>query len=35
MGIPSVTTNLQDLIERLQDEGCYIMDRRMQLMDHM
>ena len=35
MGIPSVTTNLsgfgcfmQDLIERPQDEGCYIVDRR-------
>jgi len=50
MGIPSVTTNLsgfgcfmQDLIERPQDEGCYIVDRRMQsvedsvaqLTDHM
>ena len=34
MGIPSVTTNLsgfgcfmQDLIDWLQDEGCYIVDR--------
>ncbi|KAF9819264.1 hypothetical protein IEO21_02303 [Rhodonia placenta] len=50
MGIPSVTTNLsgfgcfmQDLIERPQDEGCYIVDRRSQsvedsvsqLTDHM
>ncbi|KAF9072406.1 glycogen synthase [Rhodocollybia butyracea] len=50
MGIPSITTNLsgfgcfmQDLIERPQDEGCYIVDRRMksvedsvtQLTDHM
>jgi glycogen synthase len=50
MGIPSVTTNLsgfgcfiQDLIERPQDEGCYIVDRRTQsvedsvnqLTDHM
>ncbi|ETW76420.1 glycosyltransferase family 3 protein [Heterobasidion irregulare TC 32-1] len=36
MGIPSVTTNLsgfgcfmQDMIERPEDEGCYIVDRRM------
>ena len=50
MGIPSVTTNLsgfgcfmQDLIERPQDEGCYIVDRRSasvedsvnQLTEHM
>lgn len=35
MGIPSITTNLsgfgcfmQDLIERPEDEGCYIVDRR-------
>lgn len=50
MGIPSATTNLsgfgcfmQDLIERPQDEGCYIVDRRSQsvedsvnqLTDHM
>ncbi|KAF8521143.1 glycogen synthase [Gautieria morchelliformis] len=50
MGIPSITTNLsgfgsfmQDLIERPEDEGCYIVDRRMhsiedsvnQLTDHM
>ena len=50
MGIPSITTNLsgfgcfmQDLIERPQDEGCYIIDRRSQsvedsvnqLTDHM
>ncbi|KAI0739519.1 glycogen synthase [Daedaleopsis nitida] len=50
MGIPSVTTNLsgfgcfmQDLIDRPQDEGCYIVDRRSQsvedsvnsLTDHM
>lgn len=37
MGIPSITTNLsgfgsfmQDLIESPEDEGCYIVDRRMQ-----
>jgi glycogen(starch) synthase len=50
MGIPSITTNLsgfgcfmQDLIERPQDEGCYVLDRRSQsveesvnqLTDHM
>ncbi|KAJ7442562.1 glycogen synthase [Mycena galericulata] len=50
MGIPSITTNLSsfgcfmaDLIERPQDEGCYIVDRRsqsvedamQQLVDHM
>ncbi|KAK0447466.1 glycogen synthase [Desarmillaria tabescens] len=50
MGIPSITTNLsgfgcfmQDLIERPEDEGCYIVDRRSQsvedsvnqLTDHM
>ncbi|KAF8582402.1 glycosyltransferase family 3 protein [Ramaria rubella] len=50
MGIPSITTNLsgfgsfmQDLIERPEDEGCYIVDRRMhsiedsvnQLTEHM
>jgi len=50
MGVPSITTNLsgfgsfmQDLIEEPQDEGCYIVDRRMQsieesvnqLTDHM
>ncbi|KAF7326589.1 Glycogen [starch] synthase [Mycena sanguinolenta] len=50
MGIPSITTNLSgfgcfmaDLIERPQDEGCYIVDRRsqsvedavQQLADHM
>ena len=36
MGVPSITTNLsgfgsfmQDLIEEPQDEGCYIVDRRM------
>jgi glycogen(starch) synthase len=36
MGIPSITTNLsgfgcfmQDMIERPEDEGCYIVDRRM------
>jgi glycogen synthase len=36
MGIPSITTNLsgfgcfmQDMIERPDDEGCYIVDRRM------
>jgi glycogen(starch) synthase len=35
MGIPSITTNLsgfgcfmQDMIERPDDEGCYIVDRR-------
>ena len=40
MGIPSVTTNLsgfgcfiQDLIERPQDEGCYIIDRRSQSVE--
>lgn len=40
MGIPSITTNLsgfgcfmQDLIERPQDEGCYIVDRRMQSVE--
>ncbi|PPQ70340.1 hypothetical protein CVT24_013001 [Panaeolus cyanescens] len=50
MGIPSITTNLsgfgcfmQDLIENPEEEGCYIIDRRMQsvedsvnqLTDHM
>ncbi|TFK23914.1 glycogen synthase [Coprinopsis marcescibilis] len=40
MGIPSITTNLsgfgcfmQDLIERPEDEGCYIVDRRMQSVE--
>ncbi|KAF8530119.1 glycosyltransferase family 3 protein [Hysterangium stoloniferum] len=40
MGIPSITTNLsgfgsfmQDLIERPEDEGCYIVDRRMQSIE--
>lgn len=40
MGIPSITTNLsgfgcfmQDLIERPQDEGCFIIDRRMQSVE--
>ena len=40
MGVPSVTTNLsgfgcfmQDLIERPQDEGCYIVDRRLQSVE--
>lgn len=40
MGIPSVTTNLsgfgcfmQDLIERPEEEGCYIVDRRMQSVE--
>ena len=40
MGIPSITTNLsgfgsfmQDLIEEPQDEGCYIVDRRMQSIE--
>lgn len=40
MGIPSITTNLsgfgcfmQDLIERPEDEGCYIIDRRMQSVE--
>lgn len=35
MGVPSITTNLsgfgcfmEDLIERPQDEGCYVVDRR-------
>ena len=40
MGIPSVTTNLsgfgcfmQELIERPEDEGCYIVDRRSQSVE--
>lgn len=40
MGVPSVTTNLsgfgcfiQDLIERPEEEGCYIVDRRMQSVE--
>ncbi|KAG6902171.1 glycogen synthase isoform 1 [Termitomyces sp. Mi166 len=40
MGIPSITTNLsgfgcfmQDLIDRPQDEGCYIVDRRLQSVE--
>jgi len=40
MGIPSITTNLSgfgcfmhDLIERPEDEGCYIIDRRMQSVE--
>ncbi|KAK2465047.1 hypothetical protein APHAL10511_003123 [Amanita phalloides] len=40
MGIPSVTTNLsgfgcfmQDLIENPEDEGCYIVDRRMKSVE--
>ncbi|KAF7334391.1 Glycogen [starch] synthase [Mycena venus] len=40
MGIPSITTNLSgfgcfmaDLIERPQDEGCYIVDRRAQSVE--
>jgi len=40
MGIPSITTNLsgfgsfmQDLIDRPQDEGIYIVDRRMAGID--
>ncbi|KAN0078250.1 glycosyltransferase family 3 protein [Tylopilus felleus] len=40
MGVPSVSTNLsgfgcfmQDLIERPEDEGCYILDRRMQSVE--
>ena len=40
MGITSITTNLsgfgcfmQDLIERPQDEGCYIVDRRSQSVE--
>jgi hypothetical protein len=40
MGIPSITTNLSgfgcfmaDLIERPQDEGCYIVDRRSQSVE--
>jgi len=40
MGIPSVTTNLsgfgcfmQDLIERPEEEGCYIVDRRSQSVE--
>ncbi|KAG8936868.1 glycogen synthase isoform 1 [Tulasnella sp. 418] len=40
MGIPSITTNLsgfgsfmQDLIENPEDEGCYIVDRRMRSLE--
>ncbi|TRM66644.1 glycosyltransferase family 3 protein [Schizophyllum amplum] len=40
MGVPSITTNLsgfgcfmQDLIERPEDEGCYIVDRRLQSVE--
>jgi len=40
MGIPSITTNLsgfgcfmQDLIDRPEEEGCYIIDRRMQSVE--
>jgi glycogen(starch) synthase len=40
MGIPSVTTNLsgfgcfmQDLIDRPESEGCYIVDRRLQSVE--
>jgi glycogen(starch) synthase len=40
MGIPSITTNLsgfgcflQDLIEGPEEEGCYIIDRRMQSVE--
>ncbi|KAG6841654.1 hypothetical protein C0991_008639 [Blastosporella zonata] len=40
MGIPSITTNLsgfgcfmQDLLDRPQDEGCYIVDRRLQSVE--
>jgi glycogen(starch) synthase len=40
MGIPSITTNLsgfgcfmQDLIERPEDEGCYIVNRRTQSVE--
>ncbi|KAF8699536.1 Glycogen synthase, partial [Rhizoctonia solani] len=40
MGIPSITTNLsgfgsfmQDLIEKPEDEGIYIVDRRMQSIE--
>ncbi|KAJ3549356.1 hypothetical protein NMY22_g907 [Coprinellus aureogranulatus] len=40
MGVPSITTNLsgfgcfmQDLIERPEEEGCYIVDRRMQSVE--
>ncbi|KAH8986176.1 glycogen synthase [Lactarius hatsudake] len=42
MGIPSITTNLssfgcfmQDMIERPDDEGCYIVDRRMKSLEHL
>ncbi|KAH9038875.1 YLR258Wp-like protein [Lactarius pseudohatsudake] len=42
MGIPSITTNLsgfncfmQDMIERPDDEGCYIVDRRMKSPEHL
>jgi len=40
MGIPSITTNLsgfgsfmQDLIESPEDEGCFIVDRRMRSLE--
>ncbi|KIJ37583.1 glycosyltransferase family 3 protein [Sphaerobolus stellatus SS14] len=40
MGVPSITTNLsgfgsfmQDLIDRPDDEGCYIVDRRMKSIE--
>lgn len=40
MGVPSITTNLsgfgsfmQDLIEEPGDEGCYIVDRRLQSIE--
>ncbi|KAJ3491337.1 hypothetical protein NLJ89_g11347 [Agrocybe chaxingu] len=40
MGVPSITTNLsgfgcfmQDLIEHPEDEGCFIIDRRMQSVE--
>jgi len=40
MGVPSITTNLsgfgcfmQDLIEKPEEEGCYIVDRRMQSVE--
>ncbi|KAG8903419.1 hypothetical protein FRB99_003314 [Tulasnella sp. 403] len=40
MGIPSITTNLsgfgsfmQDLIENPEDEGCFIVDRRMRSLE--
>ncbi|KZO97311.1 glycosyltransferase family 3 protein [Calocera viscosa TUFC12733] len=40
MGIPSITTNLsgfgsfmEDMLEKPEDEGCYIVDRRMRSLE--